>query len=248
MKISIITVSYNSASTIKDTFDSIRIQNYNNIEYIVVDGGSTDETISIIKNNNDIISNWISEKDNGIFDAFNKGIALASGDIVGILNSDDFYTNKNVISDVIKAFLDYKVDSVYGNLLYTDPVNTNIIKRKWIDKSPYDRNRFKNGWMPPHPTFFVKKTKYKLHGHFNTTLTGGGDYELMLRFLFKYRISSYHIPKILVKMRTGGNSNSSIKNRLRGIKDDVNAWKVNNLKHNYFISIMKIVRKLNQFF
>jgi glycosyltransferase involved in cell wall biosynthesis len=248
MKISIITVSYNSASTIKDTFDSIRIQNYNNIEYIVVDGGSTDETISIIKNNNDIISNWISEKDNGIFDAFNKGIALASGDIVGILNSDDFYTNKNVISDVIKAFLDYKVDSVYGNLLYTDPVNTNIIKRKWIDKSPYDRNRFKNGWMPAHPTFFVKKTKYILHGLFNTSLTSGGDYELMLRFLFKYRISSYHIPKILVKMRAGGNSNSSIKNRLRGVKDDVNAWKVNNLKYNYFISIMKIVRKLNQFF
>ena len=248
MKISIITVSYNSASTIKDTFDSIRIQNYNNIEYIVVDGGSIDETISIIENNNDIISNWISEKDNGIFDAFNKGIALASGDIVGILNSDDFYTNKNVISDVIKAFSDYKVDSVYGNLLYTDSVNTNIIKRKWIDKTPYDRNKFKYGWMPAHPTFFVKKTKYILHGFFNTSLRGGGDYELMLRFLFKYKISSYHIPKILVRMRAGGNSNSSIKNRLRGIKDDVNAWKVNDLKHNYFISAMKIIRKFKQFY
>ena len=247
MKISIITVCFNSESTIKDTFDSIRIQNYNNIEYIVVDGGSTDETISIIKNNNDIISIWFSEKDNGIFDAFNKGIALASGDVIGILNSDDFYTNKNVISDVIKSFLDQKVDSVYGNLLYTDPVNTNIIKRKWIDKSPYDRNRFKYGWMPAHPTFFVRKNMYSLHGFFNTSLKGGADYELMLRFLYKNKISSYHIPKILVKMRAGGNSNSSIKNRLRGIKDDVNAWKVNNLKHNFLISIMKIVRKLKQF-
>ena len=149
MKISIITVSYNSASTIKDTFDSIRIQNYSDIEYIVIDGGSTDDTLNIIQKNKDIISKWISENDNGIFDAFNKGIALASGQIIGILNSDDFYTNENVISDVIKAFLDFKVDSVYGNLFYVDPVNTSIIKRKWIDKNQYNRKRFKYDGCQP---------------------------------------------------------------------------------------------------
>ena len=248
MKISIITVSYNSASTIKDTFDSIRIQNYKNIEYIVIDGGSNDNTLNIINSNKDIISNWISEKDNGIFDAFNKGVALASGDIVGILNSDDFYANKNVIDNVANAFSNQKVDSVYGNLLYVDPLNTNKIIRKWIDKSPYDRNRFNYGWMPAHPTFFVKKNKYNLHGVFNPSFRYAADYELMLRFLFKHKISSYHIPEILVKMRTGGNSNSSIKNRLKGSKEDLKAWQVNNLKQNYFIVVMKIIRKFKQFF
>lgn len=247
VKISLITVSYNSSSTIQDTFDSIRKQTYPNIEYIVVDGGSNDNTVEIIKSNSDIISKWISEKDNGIFDAFNKGISLATGEFVGILNSDDFYIDEYVIENVIDCFITNKTDSLYGNLLYVNRSNTNKIVRKWIEKNQYKKSRFKYGWMPAHPTFFVKRSLYNKLGYFDTNFKSAGDYELMLRFLYKENISSIHLPKILVKMRAGGNSNQSLKSRIRGMKEDRLAWLNNDLEASYFTSFFKIIRKFKQF-
>ena len=156
MKISIITATYNSADTVEDTIKSIVGQTYPNVEYIIVDGGSTDGTLDIVNRYKDRITRVISEKDNGIFDAFNKGIALTTGDIVGILNSDDFYADSSVIQNVADKFKSSSVDTVYGDLVYIDPQDTSIVRRLWR-AGEYQKSKFKTGWMPPHPTFFAKE-------------------------------------------------------------------------------------------
>lgn len=246
MKVSIITVCYNAASTIESAIQSVISQDYKNIEYIIVDGKSTDKTESIIEKYNGRISKFISEKDEGMYFALNKGIKLASGDIIGILHSDDFYSNEKVISRVVKEFESKTVDSVYGDLQYVSRNNTKKIIRQWKSKS-YDPSLFLNGWMPPHPTFFVKRKCYEQFGEFNTSFSISADYELMLRFLYKHTISSSYIPEVLVKMRTGGVSNVTIKNRTTANKEDRLAWKVNRLKPNAFTFILKPLSKLKQF-
>ena len=182
LKISIITVSFNSAKTIKETIESILIQDYNNIEYIIIDGGSSDETIDIVKSYSEKISYFISEKDNGIYDAMNKGIKAATGDIVGILNSDDFYPNSFVLSNVAKSFKKYNCDAVYGDLVYVKEKDTTQIKRYW-QAGNYNTSKIKNGWMLPHPTFFVKKVMYDRHGLYNSDLKRAADYEMILKLL-----------------------------------------------------------------
>lgn len=247
LKISIITVSYNSAVTIKDTIESILSQDHENIECIIIDGGSTDGTLEIVRKYSDRISYFVSELDDGIYDGMNKGIQAATGDIVGILNSDDFYPNNYVISNVAKTFVNQDCDAVYGDLVYVKENDTSKIARYW-QSGEYTIKKIKNGWMLPHPTFFVKKEMYDRHGYYNTDLKSAADYEMILKLLYKKNISVFYIPMILVKMRMGGTSNSSIMNRIRANKEDGLAWTKNQLNKPLFVRIKKPLQKIRQFF
>ncbi len=246
MKITIITTSYNSGQTIRDTLKSVAGQSYTNIEHIIIDGKSKDNTLDIVREFPHV-SKVISEPDKGIYDAMNKGIDYASGEIIAILNSDDFYEDHNVILNVVNAFTHQKVDSVYGDLQYVNESNINKIVRVWIAK-PYKRSKFLNGWMPPHPSFFLRKEIYNKFGKFNTALKSAADYELMLRMLFKQKITTHYIPKVLVRMRTGGQSNQSIKNRLSANAEDRKAWEINGLKPRFYTILLKPIRKMSQYF
>ncbi len=244
MKISIVTAAYNSAATIKDTIESVLSQDYPNIEYVVADGGSKDGTVEILKSYGDKIK-WVSEKDSGIYEAMSKGVKMATGDVVGIMGSDDFYPDNQAISKVAKAFEDSKADSVYGDLYYVDAVDTNKIVRNW-KSGKYNRERFLNGWMPPHTAFFLKKSAYDTYGLYDTSYQSAGDYELMLRMLYKHNVSSFYIPAVLMKMRTGGNSNASIKNRIRANKEDRRAWEMNGIKPRWYTLYAKPISKIFQ--
>tara|TARA_B100000963_G_scaffold273605_1_gene241817 strand:- start:4 stop:774 length:771 start_codon:yes stop_codon:yes gene_type:complete len=247
LKISIITVALNSANTIEDTIKSIISQDYKNIEYIVIDGGSTDRTLEIIKKYKSNISFFSSEQDDGIYDAMNKGIVAATGDIIGILNSDDFYPNSFIVSNVAKSFIKYSCDAVYGDLVYVKSNDVSKIKRYW-QAGYYTTSKIKNGWMLPHPTFFVKKIMYERYGYYDTGLKSSADYEMILKLLYKYNISAYYIPMILVKMRVGGESNRSLLNRIKANRQDSLSWTRNQLKKPFLIRIKKPLQKLRQFF
>jgi glycosyltransferase involved in cell wall biosynthesis len=246
MKVSIITVSYNSAETIEETIQSVLSQDYTEIEYIIVDGKSTDHTTEIVSKYHDKISKFISEKDKGIYDALNKGIALATGDIVGLLHADDLYSNTTVISDVVKQITSSNAAAIYADLNYVDRYNTTKVIRKWRSGN-YKDGMFLKGWMPPHPTFFVKKTCYDTYGMFNLKLRSSADYELMLRFIHVNKIKISYLPKMIVNMRAGGQSNVSLLNRLKGNKEDHLAWELNGLKPGMFTLIRKPLSKLLQY-
>jgi len=244
LKISIITIAYNSAKTIEDTIKSVVSQNYPNIEYIIIDGGSKDDTLKIVAKYKSQIAKVISEPDKGIYDAMNKGVNHATGDIIGILNSDDFYAANDVVTSIAAAI--GNKDSIYADLVYVAQNNTNKVIRKWIS-GQYTKGSFLKGWMPPHPTFFIKKECYTKYGTYNLALKSAADYELMLRMLHKNEISVTYLPKIITKMRVGGQSNASLMNRLKANKEDRMAWEINNLKPNMFTLILKPLRKVMQF-
>jgi glycosyltransferase len=246
-KISIITATFNSEDTLADTIKSIKNQSYANISYYIIDGKSTDSTLNIIKQNESFINQWISEKDEGIYDAFNKGLKLADGDIIGFLNADDFYAYDEVLCDVTQLFDDPKIDAVYGDLNYVDMQTGFHIVRFWR-AGLYKKKSFKYGWMPPHPTLFIRSKFYQQWGDFNTSLISAADYELMLRFIHKNGLRLAYLPKVLIQMRVGGISNKSIKNRLRANKEDRLAWKLNGLKMPFYTPYLKPLRKIRQFF
>jgi len=245
MKISVITATHNSASTIKDTLTCIRQQDYPDIEHIIVDGISTDQTVDIVKGFPHV-GKLVSEKDNGIYDAMNKGIRLATGEVIGILNSDDVYIDATVLSAVAAAFADPAVMTLYADLQYVHPMDLESIRRTWVT-GPFKKKNFYYGWMPPHPTFFVRKDVYEQVGLFNTDLRSAADYELMLRILLKHGLPAHYIPRVIVKMRAGGISNASLWNRLRANKEDRLAWKLNGLKPYFFTLYLKPLRKIFQF-
>ena len=226
MKISIITCSYNAVNTIEETIRSVLLQKDADIEYIVIDGLSGDGTVDIVKKYSDKIYKFISEKDSGIYNAMNKGIKLAGGDIVGFLNADDVCFNEKIINEVIKVFDNENVDSVYGDLIYVSEDN-NKIKRHWKSGN-FNINNFKKGWMPPHPSFFVKKDIYEKYGGFNENYKISADYELMVRLLYKNKISTFYLPEILVKMKNGGISNK-ISHTFKRLKEDYDIMKKYNL-------------------
>jgi len=246
MKISIVTPAFNSAKTIQHTIESVARQTYPNVEYIIVDGGSKDATAKIVAQYDDVVDIFISEPDRGVYDAMNKGIRMASGDVVAILNSDDFYTHSRVLEQIAAAFRQSGVDSVYGDLQYVNHYHPNQIVRHW-ESGGFVRENFLAGWMPPHPAFFVKKSVYQRYGLFNLSLRSSADYELMLRFLYKHRISTSYVQDVLVRMRTGGMSNASWLNRWRANREDRMAWKMNGLKPRFYTTILKPLRKLQQF-
>ncbi|WP_417541608.1 glycosyltransferase family 2 protein [Methylophaga thalassica] len=245
MKISIITVCFNAAETIKSTIDSIASQNYQNIEHIIVDGGSTDGTREIISSS-DSVSKYIFESDDGIYDAMNKGIKAASGDIVGILNADDFYANENVLRNVAAAFADPSIDTVYGDLVYVDKENTDMIIRYWKSR-PFVPGLFQRGWMPAHPTFFVRKHYFDELGYYNTEYKIQSDFELTMRFLEIYRLTSVYLPSIMIKMRIGGASNNSLRNIIKGNIEAFRACKKNNLNIPFYFNLIKTASRLPQF-
>jgi glycosyltransferase involved in cell wall biosynthesis len=244
-KVSIITPVLNCVATIGDCIQSVRSQECE-AEHIIIDGKSTDGSLDVI--------NWLyhdrlrcfSERDSGMYDAINKGIDLCSGDIVGILNADDFYVHSRVLSRAIGVLEDFGVDSCYGDLVYVHSSNPSEVARYWRS-SDYDRLRFLWGWMPPHPTFFVKRSAYEQFGKFRLDMGTAADYELMLRFLFRHGISAFHIPEILVAMRFGGISNASVANRREAHRMDRRAWRVNGLNPQPWTLFLKPASKIWQY-
>ena len=246
MKVSVITACYNSTATIEDAIRSVLSQNYHDIEYIIIDGKSTDDTVEIIRKYESKISKIISEPDNGIYDAINKGIKSATGDVVGFLHSDDFFSDENVLSKIAGKFKKSEADAVYSDLEYVYREDIHKIFRHWKSGN-YTQGMFLKGWMPPHPTFYVKRVVYEKHGFYNTDFKISADYELMLRFIHKHQIKIAYIPEVLTKMRVGGKSNRSIFNRLKANKEDRMAWKINGLKPAPFTAFLKPLSKINQF-
>ncbi len=246
LKVSIITPSYNSAGTIQNTLESVRNQTYKNIEHIIVDGVSSDKTLEIVEQFPHIFK-IISEPDNGIYDAMNKGIQLATGDWIGILNADDFYTYNSVISEVVQLIENRKeIEGVYADLEFVASENTVRVIRRW-KSGYYKEGDFFYGWMPPHPTFFVKRELYEKYGLFNLRLGTAADYELMLRFIHKNNCKMAYLPKTIIKMRIGGASSESIMARLKANRKDKMAWEVNSLKPRFYTLILKPLRKLLQY-
>tara|TARA_R110002124_G_C8874366_1_gene507987 strand:+ start:97 stop:840 length:744 start_codon:yes stop_codon:yes gene_type:complete len=246
LKVSIVTVVFNGKHTIQRCIDSVLGQNHPDIEYIIVDGQSTDGTIELIKSYGTRITHFLSEKDHGIYDAMNKGIDLATGEVIGIINSDDFYANSEVISKVVKALNETSYDACYADLDYIDNLDSGKIIRHWRS-GEYSTSSFKNGWMPPHPTFFVKRKCYLDFGKFRLDFGSAADYELMLRMIEKNGVKITYVPEVIVKMQTGGVSNVSFKNRIEANKNDRKAWKVNQLKPRFYTLYLKPLRKLLQF-
>lgn len=246
-KVSIITVCYNSFETIEDTIKSVTNQSYKNIEYIIIDGSSTDNTLDIIKKYQDKITKIVSEKDNGFYDAINKGIKMVSGEIVAILNSDDLYEDSDVIKDMVEIFESKNLEASYSDLVYVDKIDTRKVIRYW-KSGDYKEGMFFKGWMPPHPTFFVRKTVYDRYGSFNLQLKSAADYEIMLRFIHKNKVKLGYLPRITVRMRVGGMSNVSLSNRIKANREDKKAWEMNSLKPKPYTLLFKPLSKIGQYF
>lgn len=247
MKVTLITVTYNSSKYLEESFKSVIAQDYPNIEHIVVDGKSTDGTLDVIKKYQSHFAKWVSETDRGMYDAINKGMAMSTGDIIGVIHSDDVLASPDVISSIVKAFQEQHVDSVYGDLEYVDPDNINKIYRIWKGR-PYKRSLFRNGWMPAHPTFYIKRELVQKFGGYESHYYSAADYEFMARYLYKNNVSSYYIPKLIVKMRRGGQSNSSFKTRLRANRRDYLAMKRNKIPFAFIVSILKPLSKVHQYY
>lgn len=244
-KISVITASFNSRDTISDTIRSVLAQSYKNIEYIVVDGDSSDGTQDVVRQYKAI--KLVSEKDRGLYDAMNKGIKMSCGDIVAILNSDDLYFDEKVIEDVIAKFEETGADAVYGDLVYVDKDDTSKIVRYW-KSGEYKKGSFCAGWHPPHPSFFVRRRVYEKYGMFDTGLEFSADFELMLRFIEKYQIKTAYIPRTFVRMRLGGETNRSLGNIVKGNINCIRAFRKNGVPINPIYPLLRLAPKLIQFF
>jgi glycosyltransferase involved in cell wall biosynthesis len=246
MVVSIITATYNSAPTLEQCIQSVMQQSYQDIEHILIDNCSTDGTLDIAKSYSDEISRIVSEPDKGIYDALNKGIQLARGEIIGFLHADDFYASANVIALVAEQFKDNEINAVYGDLQYVDKKTGEKVIRNWVSGN-FSHEKLKNGWMPPHPTLFIKKSCYKAYGLFDLNYKIAADYELMIRFLFGHGLNIAYIPEVLVKMRTGGTSNKGLRNIFKKSAEDLRAIRHHKLG-GFFTLIKKNFRKLGQFF
>jgi|688.fasta_scaffold256317_2 glycosyltransferase involved in cell wall biosynthesis len=242
-KVSIITVCFNSAKTIRDTIESVLSQDYPNIEYIIIDGDSSDETITIVKEYGDRIAVFVSERDHGIYDAMNKGISLVSGEIVGMLNSDDVYINEHAVSELMKKMQDERADSVFADLVIVDPMDLGKVLR-YYDSSYFTPRKFRFGWMPAHPSFFVRKSLYDKVGPYSLHYKISADYEMLIRLLWVEKATYAYLPKPVVKMRQGGISTSGLDRNWLLNKEIVRACRNNGIYTNMAILSLKIPRKL----
>ncbi len=236
--------AFNAQNTIDRCIKSVLRQKFNNIQYIVIDGGSTDNTVQIINRYRDKIDLVVSEPDNGIYDAMNKGIALATGDIIGTLNADDFYADDNVLSAVAEAFIEPKTNILYGDLDYIDP-NEKII-RKWRS-GKYKSGMFNWGWMPPHPTFYCRRKLFEILGVYSLDYGSAADYELMLRFIHSNKANVIYLNKVMVKMNIGGVSNKSLSNRVKALRFDLKAMHNHGILFPVITILLKPIRKIMQF-
>jgi glycosyltransferase involved in cell wall biosynthesis len=246
MKVSIITVSFNSARTIQDTIRSVLSQTYPSIEYIIIDGGSTDGTKEIVRSFGHKIAIFVSEPDYGLYDAMNKGFKLATGDIIGILNSDDFYNTEMALSWMVEAIEKSHTDSAFADICYVQHNNPQKVVRYWKSKS-FSRGSFCWGWHPPHPTFLVKKSVYEKYGYFDLSFKLAADFELMLRFLERYSVSCTYVNRPLISMRLGGVTNKNLKNIIDQNKECVRAFRKNSLPVSIFYPLFRLIPKLSQF-
>jgi glycosyltransferase involved in cell wall biosynthesis len=246
MKVSIITVCLNSVHTIDDTIKSVLSQSFKDIEHIVVDGGSNDGTLNILSRYKGKISRIISEPDKGIYDAMNKGIKAATGDIIGILNSDDYYSDRFRIEKIVKEMTEKSVDSCHGDVVFVRRDEPDRIVRYWSE-GQFSMRKFKMGWMPYHGTFYVKSKVFKQYGLYREDFPLAADYELMLRFLGKHNISTTYIPEVILKVRTGGASKPGICNTVKMTMENFRAWRVNGLKTSPVTFIFKRLRKIPQY-
>ena len=245
-KISVITVMLNSEATLLDNIRSVNAQTYPHIEQVFVDGGSSDRSVQIAKSNAQKPHVLISEPDDGLYDAMNKGIKRASGDVIAFLNSDDVYADETILSQVALVFEDAAVDAVYGDLVYVKSNDTHKISRYW-KSGPYQKGAFLRGWLPPHPTFMCRKKIYDQFGSFDTTFKIASDYELMFRFIQRHKIRVGYLPKVFVKMRTGGASNT-LTGMIKANLEVFRAFRQNGYPIHWRASVMKPVSKLGQFF
>ena len=245
MKITVITVTYNSAKTIVESLVSVAGQSHPDIEHIVVDGGSTDGTLELIAANNERVALLISEPDQGIYDAMNKGLRRATGDMVGFLNSDDSFSSPDVIALLVKHAAERNADAVFGDLVYVDPERTQPLVRYWQAGS-FTVAKLRCGWMPPHPTLYVRRTVFDRIGFFDEALRIAADYEFMLRLLTCTELNVIYIPTVLVRMRVGGASNVSLAAMIRKSKEDLTALRRNEVG-GLTTLLLKNLRKIPQF-
>ncbi len=247
MRISVVTVTRNNVSTIADTIRSVASQTHRDREHIVIDGASTDGTLGVVEAHRDAIQTVVSEPDRGIYDAMNKGIRLATGEVVGTLNADDWYAGPRVLAEVARAFADPAVDACYGDLLYVDQEDTSRIVRYWRSRE-YVHGLCRTGWMPAHPTFFVRRRVYERYGLFDLQYRFCSDFELTTRFLEIHRIQSVYIPRIMVHMRTGGATNRSIGNIIKGNLESYRACRKHELPVTPLFVVRKVLQRVPQFF
>jgi len=246
MKISLITVVYNGETFLQECFNSVMAQTYPDVEYLVIDGGSTDRTVNIVQENQSAIDYFISEKDNGLYDAINKGIQRATGEVIGILNADDLFARPDVLASVAKAFIDQpKIDGLYGDLNYIHPTSHKVI-RTWKSKQNTLADVTK-GWMPAHPTLYLKRSLFEKNGDYALDLGTAADYELILRYFYTHKIEAVYLAIIMVNMRIGGVSNQSVMSRVSAFVNDYKALKRNSVPHPLLAVIRKKLSKLSQF-
>ena len=247
--ISIITATFNSAKTLKDTIQSVLRQTNKDFEYLIIDGGSTDETIDIVKSYESEFSGrlkWVSEKDKGIYDAMNKGIKMASGDVVGILNSDDYFTSDDILQTVADAFKRQEIDAIYGDIHFIRDGNPQKCIRYYSSRM-FRPFWLRFGFMPAHPSFYCKREVFEKAGLYSLDYKIGADYEMMVRLFKKYRIMSQYINKDFVTMRTGGASNNNVRSRITLINEDVKACKENGVYTNSLFVMLKFMYKIFEF-
>lgn len=246
LKISIITVVYNGEKHIAECINSVLSQSYQNLEYIIVDGGSVDSTISVINSFDLNRFKLIQGPDQGVYDAINKGIALATGDIIGLLHADDYFPDEHVLDEIVTGFLNKKVDIVYGDLEYIDAQNKQVIRR-W-KSSPFHRRKLEFGWMPAHPTMYMRREVFLKEGLYSLEFGTAGDYEFILRIMSKDIYCSIYLPKLFVKMRVGGMSNRSFASRWHAFVNDYKAAQLHGMKFPFITILMKKVGKIFQYF
>lgn len=247
MKITIITVVYNGEKFLADCIDSVASQDHNDIEYIVVDGNSTDSTSAIIAKKRNLISKLITEADDGLYDAINKGLKIATGDVVGLLNADDMLAASTIISNVVRAFQnDIGIDGIYGNLNYIHPQSGKTLRR-WRSKQA-TIDDIANGWMPAHPTIYLKRKLIEHYGDYALNFGTAADYDFILRYFYTHKIKCIYLPLLMVKMRLGGVSNSSFQNRLLAFKYDYKALLSNGVPYPLYVVLAKKLVKFGQYF
>lgn len=246
MKVSIITATYNSAKTISDTLQSLNEQNYQDIEYIIIDGASIDNTLDVIKQQCPRVTTIISEPDKGIYDALNKGVRVATGDIIGFLHSDDLFAYSDAVKDIVSQLKKSDCDALYGDLQYVSKDDTENVIRLW-KSGTYTKEKLKNGWMPPHPTFYMKRDLYEKFGLFDLSFKIAADYDSLLRYLWTNNVTMTYLPKVVMKMRVGGASNRSLKNIIQKTKEDITALKNNKIFWPSAL-FLKNLSKISQFF
>lgn len=247
MRISIITVCYNAAAHIEETIRSVVVQDHPDIEHIVIDGGSTDGTQRLIERYREVIAHFTNEPDAGVYDAMNKGLRVATGEVIAFVNAGDMIAHRSVVSEMAREFGRDDAEAIYGDAYMVDPDDIRKVRRFWRGGA-YDRANFRKGWMPPHLGTYIRRSVYDRFGHFRNDLKVSADYELLFRFMYKHRIRVRYVPKVLVRFRLGGVSNRSFAHIWRANREVYRAWALNGERVGPWIMLLKPLGKLRQYF